>query len=131
MKDFDFSNALNNADKVKAMKASKEKKPSTSIKPLVFEHHPEDSPLKEELINRINARNLTYADIYAYCTDLKGGDIAEGAKLGYNLISGLRKRHTMIDTTFSLLCDFLDLDIRLIERDKSEESDEENEEDED
>lgn len=60
---------------------------------------------------------------------LKIGDNSEGQKLGYNIISGLKNRHTMIDTTFSMLCDFLNLDILLCERNTVEE-DEEDEEDE-
>lgn len=121
-KRFDFSTVIANVEKVKAAKAAKAKKPSTSVKPLKFNPHPEDSPLKAAIIERINAKNLTYSDIYAYCTELKGGDISEGQKLGYNIISGLKNRHTMIDTTFTMLCDFLKLDVMLIERgDDSEE----------
>jgi len=122
-KKMDFSTIIANVDKVKAAKAAKEKKPSTSVKPLTFVPHQDDSPLKAAIVERINASNLTYADIYRYCTDLKGGDIAEGQKLGYNIISGLKNRHTMIDTTFSMLCDFLKIDVMLIERreDKEEE----------
>jgi hypothetical protein len=112
-KKFDFSTVIANVDKVKAAKAAKEKRPSTSVKPLKFDVHPEDSPLKSTVIEIINNRDLTYADIYKYCTDLKGGDIAEGQKLGYNIISGLKNRHTMIDTTFSMLCDFLELEVML------------------
>jgi hypothetical protein len=115
-KKFDFSTVIANVDKVKAAKAAKEKKPSTSVKPLKFTPHTEDSPLKAAVIERINAKDMTYSDIYQYCTDIKGGDIAEGQKLGYNIISGLKNRHTMIDTTFSMLCDFLGLDIMLVER---------------
>lgn len=122
-KNMDFSSVIANIDKVKAMKAAKKKKPSTSIKPLKFERHPDDSPLKDELIKRINERNLTYSDIYAYCTKLKGGDISEGQTLGYNIITGLKNRHTMIDTTFSMLCDFLGLDIMLVDR-KTQDDDE-------
>lgn len=121
-KNMDFSTIIANVDKVKAAKAAKEKKPSTSIKPLKFTPHPDDSPLKAAIIERINDSDLSYSDIYAYCTELKGGDIAEGQKLGYNIISGLKNRHTMIDTTFSMLCDFLKLDIMLINR-KEDESD--------
>ena len=111
---FDFTTVIANVDKVKAAKAAKEKKPSTSVKPLQFDPDPDDSPLKAAIIERINAKDLTYSDIYAYCTEIKGGDIAEGQKLGYNIISGLKNRHTMIDTTFSMLCDFLKLEVRLV-----------------
>lgn len=126
---FDLSSIVANIDKVKQMKAAKQKKPSTSIRPLKFDPHPDDSPLKAEIIKRINAKNLTYSDIYAYCTTLKNGDISEGQKLGYNIISGLKNRRSMIDVTFSMLCDFLKLDVMLVDR-KAEESYEDEEEDE-
>ena len=126
---FNLNPIIANIEMVKAMKAGKsKKKPSTSIKPLKFDPSPEDSPLKAEIIRQINMRNLTYSDIYNYCTTLKGGDIAEGQKLGYNIISGLKTRHTMIDTTFSMLCDFLNLDITLVERQPIEKTDEEDDE---
>lgn len=122
----DLTAIVANIDKVKQMKAAKQKKPSTSIRPLKFEPNSEDSPLKAEIVRRINEKNLTYSDIYAYCTTLKNGDISEGQKLGYNIISGLKNRHTMIDTTFSMLCDFLNLDVMLVDRatDEDEEEDE-------
>lgn len=93
---FDMTPVVANIDKVKQMKAAKPKRASTSIRPLQFEQHPDDSPLKDELVRRINEKNWTYSEIYDYCTKLKGGDASEGQKLGYNIISGLRKRHTMI-----------------------------------
>lgn len=125
---YDFSSVVANIDKVKEKMAAKQKKPSTSIKPLKFDADPEDSPLKAEIIRRINEKNLTYSDIYAYCTSLKSGDIAEGQKLGYNIISGLKHRHSMIDTTFSMLCDFLELDILLVDRNAIDDDDEDEEE---
>jgi len=112
----DFTAIIGNIDKIKASKAPKDKKPSTSAKPFHFDTSPEDSELKAALIERINSQNYTYADIYAFCTDLKNGDIVEGQRLGYNIISGLKKRHTMIDTTFMMLCNFLGLEVRLTKR---------------
>lgn len=120
-----LSSIVANIPKVMEMKAAKPKKPSVSMRPLKFNVSPEDSPLKTEIIKRINAKNLTYSDLYAYCTTLKNGDIKEGQTFGYNIISGLAKRHTMIDTTFSILCDFLGLDIMLVSRKALDESDEE------
>jgi hypothetical protein len=122
-KKMDFTTIIANVDKVKAAKAAKAKKPSTSVKPLKFELHQEDSPLKSAIVERINARDLTYSDIYQYCTDLKNGDISEGQKLGYNIISGLKNRRSMIDTTFTMLCDFLQLDVMLVDRKKDKEED--------
>lgn len=121
---FNFDEVLVNLDKVKEIKASKEKKSNKSIKPLNFEPLPGDSPLKAEIIRRINEKNLTYGDLYEYCTKIKGGNVDEGQNFGYNIISGLRKRHTMIDTTFAMLCDFLEIDIKLVSReDKKEKED--------
>lgn len=125
---YDLSSIVANIEKVKQMKAAKQKKPSTSIRPLKFDPHPDDSPLKAEIVKRINAKNLTYSDIYAYCTTLKNGDISEGQKLGYNIISGLKNRRSMIDTTFSMLCDFLNLDVMLVDRKKVEDEEDEEEE---
>ena len=110
--EMDFSPVLNGIDKVKAMKASKsKKKPSSSVKPLHFEINQDDSPLKTELVKIINERNYTYADICNYCSFIKGGDYDAGYRLGYNLITGLAKRHTMIDTTLTLIADFLGMDV--------------------
>ena len=125
---YDLSSIVANIDQVKKLKASKQKQPSKSIRPLKFDPHPEDSPLKAEIVRRINEKNLTYSDIYQYCTNIKNGDISEGQKLGYNIISGLKNRHSMIDTTFSMLCDFLGLDVMLVDRKKVEENEEESEE---
>ena len=118
-------NIIADVDRVRASKAKKDKKPSTSVKPLKFDPHPEDSPLKAAIVERINERDLVYSDLYDYCTEIKDGDIAEGQKFGYNIISGLRHRHTMIDTTFSMLCDFLVLDVILVERKEDEEDEDE------
>ena len=122
--DFDFTTIVGNVDKVKKAKAKKSKKPSTSVKPLKFDVDPEDSPLKAAIVERINAKDLVYSDLYDYCSDIKGGDTAEGQKLGYNIISGLRHRHSMLDTTFSMLCDFLGIDVLLAERKEDEDEDE-------
>lgn len=122
-KNYNMDSIIHNIDKVKEMKASKKKRPSTSIRPLKFKEDSADSPLKAEIIRRINEKNLTYADMYEYCTKVRGNDIAEGQNLGYNIIYGLKHRHTMIDTTFTMLCDFLNLDITLTERPKDPDDD--------
>lgn len=124
---FNFSPIVADIERVKALKSKVAKKPSTSVKPLKFETNEDDSPLKAEIIKQINSRDLTYSDIYEYCTKIKNGDIAEGQRLGYNIITGLKKRPTMLDTTFSMLCDFLDLDIALIVRQPIDTDDEDNE----
>jgi hypothetical protein len=117
----DLTTIVANIDKVKKAKARKNKKPSTSVKPLTFVPHPDDSPLKAAIVERINAKDLVYSDLYDYCSDIKGGDTGEGQKLGYNIISGLRHRHSMLDTTFSMLCDFLGIEVLLIERKEDDE----------
>lgn len=119
-KEYDLKPIIANSEKVRAKQAQKSKQPSTSIKPLIFEENENDSPLKRTIISIINDRNLTYSDLYNYTTKIKGGDIAEGQKFGYNIISGLKKRPTMIDTTFYMLCDFLDLEIRLVPKPKKD-----------
>lgn len=121
----DFSSIVSNIDKVKKIKEKKVKKASISLKPLKFERSDEDSPLKDEIIQRINEKNLSYSDLYDYCTKLKNGNADDGKRFGYNIISGLRSRHTMIDVTFSMLCDFLGLDISLTDRSPVEDDDEE------
>ena len=123
---FDTSSVIAHIDKVKKMRAAKPRRKNSSPKPLQFERNPDDSPLKDEIIRRINEKGWTYAELYDYCTKLKGGDERAGATAGSNIIIGLRKRHTMIDTTFSILCDFLGLDIVLVERQKDTEEDSDN-----
>ena len=113
---YDFGPIIGNIDKIKKTKAPKAKKPSTSAKPLKFDPNPNDSELKAAIIKRINDANMTYADIYKFCTDIKNGDITEGQRLGYNIISGLKHRPTMIDNTFLMLCNFLNLEITLVPR---------------
>lgn len=114
--EMDFTTIVSNIDKIKASKAPKAKTPSTSVKPLKFEVSPGDSELKAAIIERINSQDLTYSDIYTFCTELKNGDISEGQTLGYNIIRGLKTRPTMIDTTFLMLCNFLGLEVRLVKR---------------
>lgn len=114
-KNMDFTQINANIDKVKAIKAAKERRPSTSVRPLTFEPNEDDSPLKAEIIKRINDKNLTYSDLHNYCAKIKGGDSKQGSDLAINIINGLRKRPSMMDTTFYMLCDFLNLEIRLVD----------------
>ena len=85
----------------------------------------------EDICSQVYSDICIYSDIYNYCTTLKGGDISEGQKLGYNIISGLKNRHTFIDTTLTLLADFLDLDILFVDRKKAESDDDDMEDYED
>lgn len=99
----------------------KSKKPAKSLKSLSFDEDLDnDSDLKTAIIRKINGSHLTYSDLYAYCTKVKGGDISEGQKFACNIISGLKHRPTMIDTRVSLLCDFLSCDLLIRERKKIE-----------
>lgn len=120
-----FASVIADVDKVKALKQKKPKKASVSLRPLQFDESDEDTPLKAEIIRRINEKKLVYSDLYNYCTKIKNGDVAEGQKLGYNIISGLRTRHSMIDSTVSLLADFLELDIYFVDRHPAEDADDE------
>lgn len=121
-RNLDFQEMIRASADVRAM-LKKTKKIPTSLKPLKFEVLEGDSPLKQTIIERINASNKTYSDLYKYCSDLKGGDVDAGTKAAANLINGLKNRHTMIDTTFSLICDFLGYDVYLAPRKKEEEND--------
>ena len=125
---FNLSEIIANIEQVKKIKASKQKKPSASIRPLKFKPSPEDSPLKAEIVRRINEKNLTYGDLHNYCAKIRNGNIAEGQTLGNNMITGLKNRHSFTDTTLSILADFLNLDIAFIERPTPEESDDEKDE---
>ena len=114
---FNFELIIANTDKIKEIKNfTKEKRTSTSVKPLKFLPNEKDSPLKAVIVERINSKNLTYSDLYNYCSNLRGGDDAEGQRLGSNIINGLRNRPAMLDTTLSMLCDFLSIDIMFRER---------------
>jgi hypothetical protein len=108
--------AVDNADKVIAAKVAKPSRHNVSLLPLQFKADPEDSTLKAALIEQINSRGLTYSDLFAYCSKIMNGDSIRGQKLGYNLITGMRKRRSMLDTTFSLWCDFLNLSILIVDK---------------
>jgi len=127
---YDLSSVVANISKVKQLKAAKQKKPSVSVRALKFAESPDDTPLKAEIIRQINSRNLKYSDIYEYCTKIKDGDIDAGQKLGYNIIYGLTHRHSMIDSTLTLLADFLGLDILFVKRQDVESVDEDEDEEE-
>lgn len=129
MNSFDFDTFIKNTDKVKEQKARKKTKTARPSKLLRFDISPEDSPLKIAIIERINEKNLTYADLYEYCTAIKDGNESEGQNFGYNLISGLKNRHSMLDTTAVLLCDFLKFDIHLVPRKEDNGEDDDSEED--
>jgi len=130
MKDnnYDFSSIEANIPKVKQLAkiATKDKKkPSVSLRPLKFEESENNTILKAEIIRRINEKNLIYNDLYEYCINLCGGDDDAGRKYAGNIISGLNRGHSMIDSTFYLLCDFLGLEIILRDRNELEEVDDE------
>ena len=129
-RNLDFQEMIRASADVRAM-LKKTKKIPTSLKPLKFEVLEGDSPLKQTIIERINASNKTYSDLYKYCSDLKGGDVDAGTKAAANLINGLKNRHTFIDTTLTLLADFLDLDILFVDRKKAESDDDDMEDYED
>jgi len=107
--------SIEKADAVKLMKKEKPKKGSKSIKPLTITPTDEDTPIKTAIVNQINSRNLTYDDLKEYCFNLKGNQ-EEGIRLCYNIISGLRYRPSMMDSTVSILMDFLNVDMLLVPR---------------
>lgn len=119
--EMNFEEMIKNSEEIRK-NLNKEKKPPKSVKPLHFEPLDGDSDLKLAIVERINAANMTYSDLYAYCARMKSGDVEAGNKMASNLINGLRTRNTMIDKTFSILCDFLGYDILLCPRKKTEEA---------
>lgn len=129
----DYQYIVANIEKIKKLKAEKKvgagKTPKYSTKPLKIEPSELDSPLKQAIVAKINEKNLTYGDMYRYCTKVKNGNVLEGQRFGYNVIACLRTRHTMIDTTLSMLCDFLNLRILFVDSEPEDEvSEEESEE---
>ena len=119
---YDFTTIEENIPKIKQLKvlSKDKKKPSVSLRPLKFEESEENTILKAEIIRRINEKNLIYNDLYEYCINLLDGDVDAGRKYAGNIISGLNRGHSMIDSTFYLLCDFLGLEIILKEKNEIE-----------
>lgn len=116
----DFEEMIAASDEIRAKKV-KVKKPPTSVKPLKFDILDGDSDLKVAIVKKINEKNLVYSDLYSFCAKLKDGDIEAGNKMASNLINGLKNRHTFIDTTLSLLCNFLNIDIHFVDKKQDEE----------
>lgn len=117
-----FEKLVISADKIRQVKAKKEKKPTISSKILNFNvDYEEDSPLKIAIVERINKKKLTYNQLYEYCAELNNGDLEKGKKVACNIINGLRYHHSMIDTTFYMLCGFLRYEIYLKPLDEDDE----------
>lgn len=136
MLDMDFSDIENKVKQAQQVVQEKKETPSVSTKPLKFEITPTSSEVKRTILSIINDRDLTYSDMINYFANNKRPVRAEKqkkkkgqevklseveiamirARKGGNTITALKERDQMYDTTFFDLCDFLELDIILRDR---------------
>lgn len=115
-----MQNILHRADQVKKRNVAQKKKTKNSTKRLQFEINEEDSTLTKAVKTRINAGYYTQHDVDEFFKGLKEyeGNEKKAKDKAYNSVYGLKNRPTMIDETFELWCEFLELDIMLVERTK-------------
>lgn len=92
-------------------------KRSKSVRPLTFEHRPDDTPIKTEIVDKLNAKNYKYQDLLNYCCEIEE-DSTKGLGLGNNIINCLRSRNNLSLTYLQILCGFLGLEIHLVEKAK-------------
>ena len=113
-----MNDILAKAAEVKKRNITQKKKTKKSTKKLQFEIHEEDSTLTKAIKTRINEGHYTQHDVDEFFKGLdEYKDNEKKAKdKAYNSTYGLTNRHTMIDETFELWCEFLKLEIRLEER---------------
>lgn len=88
---------------------------SKSVKKLHIEIREDDVPLKVKILEKINSKNLTYQDLLNFCIDYEGGESKSGLCLGNNIINCLRTRNTLSLNYLQILCDFLKIEIRLVD----------------
>lgn len=117
--DFDFSDIIENSEKVREITTPKEK-PKRKKEYIEIEITDDDSPLKAAIVERINKKKITYADVCDYCVRISDGDKKKGQSLGYNIINCLRNSNSMNDSKFTMWCDFLNLDVLLVDRKPAE-----------
>ena len=111
---FDFSDLIDKSDAVREIVTPKEKPKKKEF--IEIEINENDSPLKAAIVERINAKKISYADVCEYCIRISDGDKKKGQALGYNVINCLRNSNSMNDSKFSMWCDFLNLDVLLVDR---------------
>lgn len=116
----DLTDVVSNIGQIRKIKQSRvSSEPKKSVKELTFEIQDSFSLLKTVLIEKINQKELLYQDLYDYCTSFREDkDPTKGRSDAGNMISSLRKGDTMKDDTFTKWCDFLGLEIILIDRDQ-------------
>ncbi len=85
--------------------------PEKNAKRLYFKITEDTPPLKAAIIQHMNARNITYNDVKEYYAER----FEERAEKAYNDINLLRNTSSMWDKTFMLFCEFLELEVQLIE----------------
>ena len=119
---FDFSDIIEQSEKVREIVTPKEK-PKRKKDFIEIEITDDDSPLKAAIVERINKRKITYAEVCDYCVRISDGDKKKGQTLGYNIINCLKNSNSMNDSKFTMWCDFLNLDVLLVDRKQLESSD--------
>ena len=115
-----MSDILARAEQVKKKNVKKKKTTKNSAKKLQFEINEKDSTLTKAIKVRLNGSHYTQNDVDEFFIKLIefDGDESRAKAKAYNCVYGLKKRNTMIDETFELWCEFLLLDIHLVERKK-------------
>lgn len=132
MSKFEFDSILNkdNMKKIKEnqTKIKKDSKKTTNKEDRIikFQSQTNDSYVKALLISVINSRDVSYDDLLKFSSDLHNGDEIRGRTVANNAIGSLKNSPSMRDTTLSMWCDFLDLDILLAPREKFDVSGEDN-----
>jgi len=98
-------------------KEVQQKRKKKSEIPLFFEiEDPDAMSLKVNLVKYINSKEYTYQDLFDFCIKYCGDDEEAGKRLAYNTISGLKELRNIRADTIDLLCEFLNVDIILEER---------------
>lgn len=109
------------AENVKIIqKEVQKKRKKRSDTPLYFEIDDDDDTLslKINLIRYINSKNLTYQDLFDFCIQKCNGNEKEGKSLAYNTKSSLEKKLDIRSDKIDLLCEFLNVDIVLVDKDE-------------
>ena len=123
-----FNDAIENSTQIEfERKQPRSKKSKKSCKQLKFDEKPTNTPIKNAIIQQINARDLTYEDVKEYYAKLFGcceehDDVKDQVnKAAFNLINTFKDKPSMRAETISLFCDFLDLDILFVARKEHDE----------
>jgi hypothetical protein len=117
-----FDDILTRAkDAVKIVTEKEVQHRSKSVKKLSIPVQPDDVPIKVKIVEKLNEKGIRYQDLLNFCIDYEGGDSKTGLSLGNNIINCLRTRNTLSLNYLQILCDFLKLEIRIVDVSKKEE----------